>query len=576
MKRSVLLLCGALAPPATAAAKPLNLKISKVANATVRGVPAGAAMADAGDVNGDGVPDLIVGGGPAGLHSSSNAAFIVFGRRGPFSADLRALGNGGIRIDGAVLGDGTGAAVAAAGDVNGDGLGDVLIGSPGARDGAGSVELLLGRRTAGSIDLSDDEAAALRVDGAVAGERLGVSLAGVGDVDGDGRADFVAGAPGALAGTGEALVVLGRATPGGIVGEAALGDRALALAGAAYGDLAGASVAGAGDVNGDGRADVVVGAPSAYLGSFGDTNQGIAYVVFGRGAGDVQLGALRRQGFRIVGDYGGTGRAVAGPGDVNGDSRPDVAVTSFAAGGSDCDYDSCSTRNGIVGASLVFGSTSTADVSLADPVPRFVRLFSGGDDILPSVARLGDLNGDRRAEVLSAGPSRASVAAYLTYGRRHVRDGYDVRFGGVRAAAGTGVQVAGLGDLNGDSRPEMVFATGPSGGRPGQARIVFGFAHPRGDCANLRRGTPDDNRIAGTSVGDRIAAGDGDDVVRAFAGDDCLDGGSGRDVLAAGPGNDRIRARDGARDTVDCGGGRDVAIVDRSDTVKGCEAVRRG
>src|SRR5258705_13887214 len=79
MKRSALLLTAVLAAPATASAKPLNLKISQVANATVRGVPAGAAMADAGDVNGDGLADLIVGGGPAGRRSSSNSAFVVFG-----------------------------------------------------------------------------------------------------------------------------------------------------------------------------------------------------------------------------------------------------------------------------------------------------------------------------------------------------------------------------------------------------------------------------------------------------------------------------------------------------------------
>jgi Ca2+-binding RTX toxin-like protein len=68
----------------------------------------------------------------------------------------------------------------------------------------------------------------------------------------------------------------------------------------------------------------------------------------------------------------------------------------------------------------------------------------------------------------------------------------------------------------------------------------------------------------------------GDDVLRGLGGNDRLVGGSGRDRLFGGAGNDRLLAHDSQRDVVDCGPGRDTAIVDRKDVVTGCEKVARG
>jgi Ca2+-binding RTX toxin-like protein len=148
-------------------------------------------------------------------------------------------------------------------------------------------------------------------------------------------------------------------------------------------------------------------------------------------------------------------------------------------------------------------------------------------------------------------------------------------------------------------------------------------------CGNTIRGTRDDDALRGTAFGDRIVAGDGADFVKALAGDDCLSGGAGVDVLDAGDGadrldgstgsdrmfggagddrlvggrgndrliggpgddtlapglgrdsvsggggNDTINARDGLRETIDCGAGRDTVRADRSDRLKGCERVTR-
>jgi arylsulfatase A-like enzyme len=97
-------------------------------------------------------------------------------------------------------------------------------------------------------------------------------------------------------------------------------------------------------------------------------------------------------------------------------------------------------------------------------------------------------------------------------------------------------------------------------------------------------GTTGEDTICGGPIGERITAGAGDDIVRSDGGgdvvdggrgDDQLTGGAGRDVLLGGPGRDIVFSRDGVFDRVDCGRGYDVAIVDRGDGVKHCEAVRR-
>lgn len=103
-------------------------------------------------------------------------------------------------------------------------------------------------------------------------------------------------------------------------------------------------------------------------------------------------------------------------------------------------------------------------------------------------------------------------------------------------------------------------------------------------CANRKRGTRKGDKITGTRGGDRLFGLGGNDVIKGLAGDDCLYGGAGSDRLSGGAGKDRIyggsgndviAAKDGTKDTVVCGGGRDRATVDRIDRVVGCERVKR-
>jgi Ca2+-binding RTX toxin-like protein len=127
-------------------------------------------------------------------------------------------------------------------------------------------------------------------------------------------------------------------------------------------------------------------------------------------------------------------------------------------------------------------------------------------------------------------------------------------------------------------------ATPPAGAlqSPGVRPVTFtDIEHVR---APVLTGTSGADVLIGTARADRLRGRAGDDVLRGGAGDDHLYGGAGNDrligggghnVYSGGSGRDTIRARNGVRDRIDCGAGRDIATVDRHDRVKGCERVRR-
>ena len=464
----------------------------------------GRSIGSAGDIDGDGFDDILVG---AEFEGFTGAAYVFFGGSDGFAPVVNVgtlNGEDGFRINGINRGDRAGRAVGGNVDVNGDGVDDILIGAeradPDGRQDAGEAYVVFGRDVsvvgpfAALFNLEDiDETTGVRFQGENPFDYLGSALGSAGDFDDDGFVDLACGAMQYSSGgqqyVGAAYVFYGRDYPSDPfpatvdVGDLTP-DRGARIVGDQADERAGTSLVAVCDVNDDGFKDFLVGAPFREYGS------GVSYVVYGQADRPSVLDEFGdldgANGFKLTppaGAYGNCGQAVASLGDINGDGVDDFAIGSplESAGGQ---LSAGVTR-------VVFGRDDgfPPEVDLGDldgtngfKIEGALEFGASGRSIAA-----GDINGDGLTDLAIGAPYAAGELGqvYILYGDDTppppvIRlsdvdgtNGFVITGGGGRDR--TGFSLEFIGDVDGDGLDDLMMGTYPSPGYGEErAYVVFG------------------------------------------------------------------------------------------------------
>ncbi len=390
----------------------------------------GRTASTAGDVNGDGFDDIIVGApqnndGPGA--NNAGAAYIFFGAS-TLSGTKTAGTDQNFQILGKAASDYLGFSVSGAGDVNGDGFDDVIVGANSNDDGpgidAGAAYIFFGASNlSGTKSLGEGQSADVTILGKADSDKLGsVAASGAGDVNGDGFDDIIVGArynDDGAANAGAAYIFFGAST---LSGTKSLGGGQSAdvtvLGKAASDQLSFSGVSGAGDINGDGFDDIIVG---AYLNDDGPgIDAGAAYIFFGASTLSGTKTAGTDQNFQILGkaDSDQLGLGVSGAGDVNDDGFDDIIVGAR--------YNDDGAGANKTGAAYIFfgASTLSGTKSLGEGQSADVTILGKAalDSFGFGVSGVGDVNNDGLPDFIAGanlnddGPGNNAGAAYIFFG----------------------------------------------------------------------------------------------------------------------------------------------------------------
>ena len=463
-------------------------------------------VSKAGDINGDGYADLIIGAYFYPRGGAKGRSYVVFGGSGIGSSGIFSLssltGINGFKIDGENDNDQSGISVSAAGDINGDGHDDLIIGAFGYPDGnfEGRSYVVFGRPGIGSSGLfnlsSLTGANGFKLDGENYGDRSSFSVSAAGDINGDGYADLVIGAnyyPVYGGNKGRSYVIFGGSGIGsnGLFNLSSLnGANGFKLDGENDLDGSGVSVSAAGDINGDGRADLIVGA----YGYLGGSAIGCSYVVFGglrvNSSGVFRLSKLNgSNGFKLNGENNGdhSGYSVSAAGDINDDGYDDLIIGAYGyLGGVN------KGRSYVVFGGPGIGSSGVFNLSFLVGANGFkLDGENNGDYSGLSVGAASDINGDDRVDLLigAMGYSNFIGRSYVVFGNSKLDLDGVFNLSNLNGANGfkldgenngdySGHSVSLAGDINGDGVADVLIGAYGHNNLTGRSYVVFGDIPP--------------------------------------------------------------------------------------------------
>ncbi|MHC5772891.1 hypothetical protein [Nostoc sp.] len=446
----------------------------------------GSSVSSAGDINDDGIADLIIGAPDADPNGDySGQSYVVFGKSTGFSPTLNLSslnGANGFAINGIKKGDFSGNSVSSAGDINDDGIADLIISAPVARNSSSSQSYVVFGKSTGfspTLNLSSlNGANGFAINGIIntySFSSTASSVSSAGDINDDGIADLIIGAP--LLGapdvhssyySGQSYVVFGKSTGfNPTLNLSSLnGANGFAINGIKEFDSSGSSVSSAGDINDDGIADLIISAP--YADPNGD-DSGQSYVIFGKSTGfspTLNLSSLNgANGFAINGIKAGdnSGYSVSSAGDINDDGIADLIISA--------------SRRSYVVFGKSTGFSPTLNLSSLNGANGFAI---NSNDYLGNFRSAGDINDDGIADLIIGAPTAS-----------------------------------------------------PNGDYSGQSYVIFGGKNiGRGSTINLM----------GTAGTDTLVGTDTNNIIEGKAGNDTLTGNGGQDqfVFRPGDGNDTI------------------------------------
>ncbi|MEH1838304.1 MAG: hypothetical protein V7L20_05980 [Nostoc sp.] len=512
----------------------------------------GYSVSNAGDINNDGIDDLIIGAPLVDRNgiSGTGQSYVVFGGANVGSSGVFNLsdlnGTNGFTITG--FGGDSGRSVSNAGDINNDGIDDLIIGAPFAfRNGiaqVGESYVVFGKTnvaSSGSLNFSDlNGTNGFTITGIAEIDTIGNSVSNVGDINNDGIDDLIIG------GFGKSYVVFGgkNVGSGGSLNPSSL-DGSNGFLINTVGNQFSLSVSNAGDVNNDGINDLIIGAYEADPN--GKENAGQSYVIFGGknvgGGGTFNLSNLNgTNGFAINGIAAGneSGFKVSNGGDINNDGIDDLIIGAFRA-----------PANGVNQAGQTYvlfgrtniGTSGTFNLSDLNGTNGFaINGITENSFSSSSVSNAGDVNADGIDDLIIGAPD--SNQTYVVFGGRNVGKSGSLNLSDLNCTNGftipgggaIGLSVSSAGDINNDGVDDLIIGApfaSPNGiSGAGQSYVLFGGPNIGVSTVNLT-GTPGADTLVGTASNNTI---DG------LAGNDILTGNGGQDkfVIRRGDGNDII------------------------------------